>query len=168
MVEPTKKKFRMWSENGKYYLKPSRFSKRQEISEETFKEILEKETITSIGIIQNQSLGLFELFQHFHSHSEAQTSEFGRRIQVILLKEEQTESKEKGVDVAFKLDMLDEATGATADDLFTITSTIEGVTGPLTDRGVYYPEVFRSLYQLAFNGYLATDDEVATVKAALK
>jgi hypothetical protein len=163
-----KKKFHVWAKDGKYYYKGSRLSRKKEITKEEFKKVLENETITSLGFAQKQSLGLFELFQHFNAHNKAKTSEFGRRIQVVLLEEKQTISTVKGgVDVYFKLDILDEETGEEADDLFTITSTIEGVTGPLTDSGSYYPELFRSFYQLAFNGYLANNEEANTAKKAL-
>jgi hypothetical protein len=167
-MEWNHKKFRMWTENGKYYFKPSQFAKKQEISQEKFKEILAEETIISIGITQNQSLGIAELLQHYQTHYEEKTSEFGRRISVDLLEEKQTESKEGGVDVHFKLDILDEKTGQTADDLFPITANIKGVTGPMTERGIYYPELFRAIYQLAFNGYLSNDEEISKGKEALE
>ena len=162
------KTFEVWSEGGKYYYKSSRFAKKQEVTKEEFENILNKEPIVSLQISQERTLGLEELIRHYNQHCDLGTSEFGRRVRVVLLEGEQKESKTGGVDVQFTLDLIDEGSGTSSDDLYTITVKLEGVTGPLTDKGVYYPEAFRALYQLAFNGCLANKEDHEAGRLALK
>lgn len=162
-------KFEVWTDNGKFYYKDSESGIVREITKEEFQQLLENGAITSLEYSSNQTLGLKELIDHFQNHQGEKTSEFGRRVKVVILEEKQTELKDgNGVDVYFKLDILDEKLGKSSDDLYTITSEIEGINGPLVDRGIYFPELFRAMYQLAFNGHLANNDDFSEVKRALK
>lgn len=161
-----KGKFEAWSENGKYYYKGSFFSRTKEITKEQFYEVLKNSTVTSLKLEQNESLGIYELFQAYRKHCLSETSEHRKRVDVVLIEEEQEPSKtEGGIDTTFKLDILE---SDTRESVLTITGKAEGITGSLTDNGVYFPELYRAFYQLAYNGCLATKDELELTRRLVK
>lgn len=159
--------FEMWTENGKYYYKDLGTLHTKEITKEEFEQILASETVTSVQL-SGDTLGLSELMDQYIFHKKNKTSEFGSRVKVVIVEGEQTKSHTGvGVDVSFKLDVISENPKKEIEGLYTIQAEIEGVTGSFTDRGVYFPELYRATYQLAFNGYLATYEELKAVKRAV-
>lgn len=166
MFTKKSKEFKVWAKNGKYFLKESLFSRTKEITKEEFQNFLNESKITSLNF-KEKNVSLEFLQNHYNKHVENQSSEFGRRVKVVLVEGNQSKSTIEGVDTYFKLDILDESTEKSFDGSYLIETTMKGITGPLTEKGVYYPEAFRALYQLAFNGILATEEDFIKVQRAL-